>query len=218
MLRMIFLDLDDTLLDDRGASNSALGLFLARQGVPEHLDTVATATAEWKKISREEWNRYIRGEITFQDQRRERIRRFYQMDIGSENADTMFEIYRMAYEECWRTVPEAVLFLKNWGAVRKAVITNGEHEQQLRKVSVTGLSAYFSEVITPSVTGYFKPHREMFRRAMEICHVECHECCMIGDDAVMDVEPAIEAGMPAFQVKGPEDWPRISEEVKNLTC
>jgi len=69
----IFFDLDDTLLDDRGAQSAYLPLVYAawRDRLP-HAEQEFPAV--WRTALQHHFDRHIRGELTHDEQRRARIR------------------------------------------------------------------------------------------------------------------------------------------------
>ena len=73
----IFFDLDDTLLDDTGAQDAYLAeLYVAwRTDLPH--DEAAFCEA-WRAALDRHFERHLRGELTFLEQRRERIREVFQ--------------------------------------------------------------------------------------------------------------------------------------------
>ena len=201
-MRAILLDLDDTLLDDRGATAKGFVAFLsAHRQKCAFVDDEEALTA-WRNAAGRHWLRYEQGELSFQEQRRWRIRDFLgDVRLGDADADAAFRIYQQAYENSWRLLPDVSEFLTRTRALPKVIITNGDRATQLRKAEVTGLSAHVRGVITPADCGHWKPSIGIFRAAMELLKAKPEECLMIGDDLRRDVEPAAALGMRSFHVQ-----------------
>jgi putative hydrolase of the HAD superfamily len=73
----IFFDLDDTLLDDRGAQEAYLPqVYSAWQPALPH--AAADFPAIWRRALQHHFDRHIRGEISHIEQRRARIREVFQ--------------------------------------------------------------------------------------------------------------------------------------------
>lgn len=200
-MRAILLDLDDTLLDDRDATAKGFVAFLSA-----HKHTCAyadedEALAAWREAAGRHWVRYERGELSFQDQRRWRVRDFLGNRLNDADADAAFLVYQKVYEASWRLLPDVLEFFARTHAIPKVIITNGDRETQLRKVEVTGLRTHVQGVITPADCGHRKPSVGIFRAAIELLNVQPQQCLMIGDDLVRDVEPAAVLGMKIFRIQ-----------------
>lgn len=200
-MRPFLLDLDDTLLDDRAATAVAFEAFVAAHRGRLREAPTPVLLERWRAVAREHWLRHERGEATFQEQRRLRVRAFLEADLDDADADRAFEPYRRAYESSWRLGPGVARFLARSKGIPKIILTNGDREQQLRKVESTGLTAHVAAVITPADCGCWKPTEGMFLAGARTLGVAPERCIMIGDDPARDLEPAAQLGMACFQVE-----------------
>ena len=109
--RALLIDLDDTLLDDRGAMADAVLAFRQKHGLcnEEGDDFIS---ARWDSIGREVWRKLALGELTFVEQRRIRLRETFLLTLSDIEADELFESYLECYERSWRLLPGADLFLE----------------------------------------------------------------------------------------------------------
>ncbi len=198
-MRGILLDLDDTLIDDRGSARAALDAFLAAH----QLDSVdrEELLVAWRVIGVRHWLRYEAGEVGFLEQRRCRVRDFLGRQLSDEEADEAFLPYVSAYERSWKLLPGIAEFLERTRHIPKVIITNGDRDQQLQKVRATGLSEHVVGVVTPSDCGHWKPHPNMFLAGLAMLGARAEECLMVGDDEARDIEPARELGMRCFIVE-----------------
>jgi putative hydrolase of the HAD superfamily len=199
-MQPLLIDLDDTLVDDRTATARAFSAFL-----DAHADRVAAADpvallARWHALAQQHWARFERGEVSFQGQRRDRVRGLLQAPLSDAEADAAFEPYWQAYESSWQLFPDVPGFLARTRGHPKVIVTNGERPQQLRKLEATGLLAHMVAVVTPTDCGHWKPHPEMFAAALRALDVPAADCLMIGDSLVNDVAPAQALGMASFHV------------------
>ncbi|MEQ1601885.1 MAG: HAD family hydrolase [Methylophilaceae bacterium] len=197
----LLLDLDDTLLDERSATRTALLAFLAAHLSSWEGESEAEALQRWRLISATHWFRYENGEISFHEQRRARIRDFLALPLSAIEADIAFESYLTAYESSWSMVPECLAFLGKTAEIPKVIITNGDKAQQLNKIQMTGLREHVVGVVTPEDCGYWKPHPETFHAALALLRLKPEQCLMIGDDWVRDIQPAMQLGIRCFQVE-----------------
>jgi putative hydrolase of the HAD superfamily len=194
------LDLDDTLVDDRGATIAAFGAFLVHHGIGRG-SSDTELLVRWREIMVRHWERYERGELTFQEQRRERAREFLGKQLAGAAADEAMRPYFDVYQRSWALLPDVAAFLERTPHVPKVVVTNGERAQQLLKLAATGIAAHFVGVVTPGDCGFPKPHPEIFRAAARLVGVPVKRCLMIGDDAVRDIDPARALGMRVHRVE-----------------
>jgi putative hydrolase of the HAD superfamily len=193
----LLIDLDDTLVDDRAATRVAFGAFLAHHapGADE-----AAALARWRATMWRHWRRYEANEITFAEQRRERVREFLGRALDDAEADAALLPYLHAYQRTCFVCPDVAAFLERTRAIPKVVVTNGERQQQLGKLARAGLDAHFVGVVTPMDCGVSKPHPDIFRAAVRLLGVPLADCVMVGDDLERDIAPARALGMRAFHV------------------
>jgi putative hydrolase of the HAD superfamily len=197
-MRLLLLDLDDTLVDDRSAVRTAFASFLAFHGPA--LQDVEDPLRLWRETSQRHWARFERGEATFQEQRRARMRDFLGQPFTDAEADAAFEPYRQAYQSAWKLFPDVPAFLARTTALTKVVITNGEREQQRLKVRAVGLAPHIAEVITPQDCGAWKPDPRIFMEALLRFNATPSASFMIGDDETRDIEPAARLGLRTFRV------------------
>ncbi len=82
-----------------------------------------------------------------------------------------------------------------------ALITNGRHELQYKKLSLIGLRYVFDEIIVSGDVMTEKPDREIFFMMCEKLGVLPGECVYVGDNPFNDIGGAKGAGMYTFHVK-----------------
>jgi putative hydrolase of the HAD superfamily len=200
-MRPILIDLDDTLLDDRAACRIAFASFMQAHAPSLNNLSDTDLLSRWKIITARHWQRFEKGELSFLEQRRLRVRDFLGTVLTDDQADEAFLPYLMAYESSWQLFPDVGEFLKLTADVPKIIVSNGDREQQLRKICATGLAAHFIDIITPEDCGYWKPNPEIFIAAARILNVKLSDCLVIGDDFFRDIVPAKRLGMKWFHVE-----------------
>lgn len=196
----LLIDLDDTLLDDRGSMAKSVLQFRQKHGLADHLDMVA----RWDAVAREVWRTLARGEVTFQEQRRVRLRQVFVMSVADNDADTLFADYLSFYEENWSLLPGAEEFLEATAHLPRVIVANGHRPQVLRKLEKCGLARTFNGVITPEDCGVSKPDPKIFMHALNLLGAHASEALMIGDDLEADIAPALALGMQVFHVNPAE--------------
>jgi putative hydrolase of the HAD superfamily len=200
-MRAILLDLDDTLVDDHHATACGFRAFVAAHRDRLHGERERALLARWRAVQQDVWVRHERGELSFLEQRRLRVRAFLGEELSDATVDDAFLPYLHAYAQAWRLLPGVRRFLKRSAAIPKVILTNGHREQQLRKVAATGLLPHVVAVVTPQDCGSWKPQPEMFLHGARLLNVAPGECFMFGDDPVRDIEPGLRLGMACFRVE-----------------
>ena len=157
--------------------------------------------AKWNEASGRHWRRFELGELSFSEQRRARVREFLGTQLSDSEANASFNHYGQAYEAAWALAPHCAEFLERTKGIPKVVVTNGDPQQQRRKLEVRGLKQHVLGTITPADCGFWKPHPGIFRAALTLLGIEPESCLMIGDDPVKDIEPARALGMETYLVQ-----------------
>jgi len=80
------------------------------------------------------------------------------------------------------------------------LITNGFEKTQWSKINNSGLSKYFTHMITSETSNSLKPKKEIFEYAMNKAGAALQESIMIGDNLDADIQGAINAGMDSVFV------------------
>lgn len=199
-MRGILLDLDDTLLDDRRASQIAFDALVRANRERLSWSSKDDLLANWRAITKRHWQRYEQGEISFSEQRLCRFREFLGPRLSAAEVDESLRLYVGAYESAWQLFPGVSEFLERTAGVPKVIVTNGQREQQVRKVEFTGLAAHVVGLVTPEDCGFWKPDAEIFLAALRVLEAEPASCLMIGDDPVRDIAPARRLGMSVHHV------------------
>ncbi len=195
----LLLDLDDTLLDDRGAMSAAVLAFRAKHDlIPEVPDEVLAS--RWDESGRSLWRRLASNDVTFEEQRRIRLRTVFGLQLTNDEADDLFKDYLSLYEQHWSVLPGALEFIAASSHLPRVVVTNGRRRQAQRKLDKCGLAAHFTGLITPDDCGARKPDPAIFLYALNLLRVRAEEAMMIGDNLESDIEPARELGMKVFYV------------------
>ena len=199
-MKGLLLDLDGTLVDDRAAMRHALDtLVSSRPELFSHLEMV-NKHAVWARISEKHWLAYEAGNLSFQDQRRYRLREFLQRALLDDEADALFAVYTKGYEESVTVLPGVLEFFERTEHLLKAIVTNGLLSQQLLKLQKSNLAHRINTVITSEECGVRKPHPRIFELAAESIGIPFTECFLIGDDYTRDIEPAQKLGIKYFHV------------------
>ena len=198
-VKAVFFDLDGTLLDHVLAEQRAAQVFYAKYSSILRASTIETFVREWEAASERHMDQFLRGNVSFEDQRRRRISDVALHPVSQEEADRIFSDYLEAYEANWTLFPEVLDVLEALGSrgFRMGVITNGDAAQQKSKLQTLGLAQFFEHILISGALGISKPNKEIFQAAADLMRCETLECTHIGDSFENDVNGAMATGMQA---------------------
>lgn len=198
--RHLFFDLDHTLWDFEANAKTTLRelhdeLELHKKGI----DDFDLFHKNYLEHNEKLWQRYRDGLIK-QDELRLKRMRLALLDFKIAD-DTLAKEMSERFLELLptRTIlfPHAVEILQY--LTRKGykchLVTNGFDKIQHSKLHYSGLTAFFTEVITSEGSNCLKPQKEIFEYAIQKCGAKPEECIMIGDSIEADILGAINAGI-----------------------
>lgn len=225
-LRGVLLDLDGTLIDHEGAVADALRAWLPTLGVSATAEVVQV----WSAVQERHLISWRERRISFQEQRRRRLRDFLPA-VGvpfvddEDRLDDVFAGYLHWYEKSWRVfddVEEALIGIHRAG-LQIAVLTNGTVEQQNDKLTRVGLSGRVGPVYTAEELGAAKPAAGAYLGACQRWGLPAAAVLHVGDRYDLDVEAARRAGLQAVHLdrsneRSPDtdDWIPSLCELTNL--
>jgi len=198
-LRAAFFDMGDTLVEARPGEDHWQPVVMARVerefGPLPWAELLYAADIRRPPVDdpfRQETNRWIAAWL---------------VDRGENWSDEQVERLRLAFAsplpDAFSLAPgakAALRWCKAHGlavAVLTNTITRGDAEvwNDCRRLGLEGL---VDEVVSSYSTGWSKPHRAMFERALAFVDVEPGEALMVGDQFTEDVVGAKQAGMHAI--------------------
>ena len=194
---VIFFDIDGTLLDHAYAERRGATAFLHA-----HRDRLSFTEDEfigvWHTLAEKHFDRYQTNEISFQEQRRARVRELFGYADGAmpdHEADKIFAVYLLLYEQYWRPYPDVLPCLDSLAGFQLGIISNGDAEQQARKIEQMGLGGRFSPVVISGEVGIPKPAAEIFVEACRRAGRAPYECVYVGDRLDTDAQASRAAGL-----------------------
>lgn len=199
MITALLLDLDDTLIDDRGAMAKAVLAFREKHQLSMGLDDTQLAE-RWDSVGRALWRQLDLGEVGFEQHRRLRINNTFSLDLSDVEADRLFADYLHCYEQCWENYSYTADFLKASAHLPRAIITNGHKPQAHKKLSQLGLTKHFHSIVTPEDCGARKPDPKIFLHTLALLGVAPENALMIGDNLEADIAPAQALGIRVFHI------------------
>lgn len=193
MERVIFLDIDDTLLDFNRCARQAMRTGFLELGLPFAEESYAVFT----RINDVLWQKIERGELTTQELFRFRWNRIFEA-LGIKADGEAFEqrfldlLYQTAIPVTGAR--EVCAYLQKKYILCAA--SNAFHDQQLNRLSMAGLLPFFSHVFVSETLGHRKPEKAFFDACLSsLPGIRPEECVMVGDSLSADVAGGVNAGM-----------------------
>ena len=195
MIKNLFLDLDDTLLDFQKGERAAISEAFHQLGIGYDESTIE----RYMEINLACWQALERGEMT-KDQvlfgRFERL--FLEMGIEASVNDVQ-EIYEKLLATQHDFVDGARELLEELyasGKYRLYMATNGIPSVQKPRISDSGIGKYFDGIFISEEIGYAKPKREFFEGCFaRIEDFRPEQTLIVGDSLTSDILGGINAGI-----------------------
>jgi putative hydrolase of the HAD superfamily len=188
----ILFDIDETLMDHNAAFRAGTAALHRAGGT---LGDEAEFLARWSAAHERNFDRFLAGELTHEEQRRRRVRDTFGEALTDAEAERLFAIYITAYEAAWSLHEDALRCLDALAAHPLGVVSNGHSEQQRAKLARLGIADRFRHVTISQDCGVAKPDARIFARACAECGVAPNEAVYVGDRYEVDAEGARRAGL-----------------------
>lgn len=201
---LILFDIDDTLLDHRAAERAAATVLHGMVGATLPLEAFLS---EWSRALEHHFARYVAGELSYEEQRRARLREVVDPTLSDADADRLLAQYLEAYEAGWSLFADVLPCLERLGARGRGgesgrgdgdllgIVSNGPSGHQRRKLAQLGLLDRFDPVVISGDGGAAKPDPAIFLKACALAGVSPSEALHIGDRYDLDAEGARAAGL-----------------------
>ena len=193
MLKAIFLDLDDTLLDFHRAEAAALTRTLEQLGIPPTADTLARYSA----INAQQWRLLEEGKFT----RDEILTRRFDILFGELGVVQSSALARQTYEHFLAQghffLPGAEELLQTLAAQYALyLVSNGTAAVQAGRIASAGIAPYFRAIFISEEMGLYKPQKEFFDACFAaIPGLRREETLLIGDSLTSDIRGGNNAGI-----------------------
>ncbi len=200
-IRVLAIDLDNTLLDFDLCARESI-----QKGFEEwNLPYSEEVTDIFLRINNRLWTDIEYGRLTVEELKKIRWNQIF-ATLGWENLDgPAFEnTFRKYLHDSHEPVEGAIEAIERLSPVYEMmIVTNGAKEQQVNRISRSGLSSRFFELLTSEEAGIKKPgpafYEQMFERIRKrFPQIEKDEILVIGDSLHADVYGAIQSGFPVL--------------------
>jgi putative hydrolase of the HAD superfamily len=196
----ILFDLDDTLVDHTTAFVAATATLYRTIDSPLSLEQFS---ATWTASLRRHFDRYLAGELSYDEQRRARVREVIDGTLSDDAVDQVISVYLASYEAHWSLFPDVESALDKLSGHRLGVVTNGQVYQQRLKLERTGILERFDCIVISDDLGVAKPDPRIFLRACSLLREEPRYSFMVGDHYELDAIGARRAGLGGIWLDRP---------------
>ncbi len=206
MIKNVFLDLDDTILDFQKGERKAIRETFGNMGLPTDDETVE----RYIKINLSFWKALERGEIGRDEVLVGRFEQMFKELSVNASADEAQEMYQELLSQEHDFIPGGMELLqefKRCGKYRLFMATNGIPEVQHPRIADSGVGKYFEKIFISEEIGYAKPDARFFEGCFErIDGFNKEETIIVGDSLTSDIKGGINAGIKSCHFN-PKDTP-----------
>lgn len=206
MIRAVLFDVDDTLVDTRGAFRHALtsvaAAYLASAPSPDEI------TLTWRTDSGGHYRAHTRGEISYREQRMRRANELHAIYGGPELDDAGYDEWNRDFEQAfrdgWRAHADAAACLDALDAagIPYGALSNAAEAYQREKLAACGLDRV-PMLVGVDTLGFGKPDPRVFALACERLGFAAAEVAYVGDELDIDAVAAAEAGLTGVWLARP---------------
>jgi 2-haloacid dehalogenase len=193
MIKYVFLDLDDTILDFHRAEAVALKKTLTHMGIPP---TDATVT-RYSEINDAQWKLLEKGVLTRAEVKLRRFQLLFE-ELGVEaNAEEARRYYEEQLGVGHYFMPGAEALLQALhGRYRLFIMSNGTTAVQKGRIESAGIAPLFEAIFLSEQIGFVKPQKEFFDACFaEIPDFDPAQAIILGDSLTSDILGGINAGV-----------------------
>ncbi len=209
----VLFDVDDTLVDTRGAFVHALAAvassYLPEVGPAEATERVQRMLVTWRADSGGHYRAYTRGELDFVEQRWHRANELHALYGGPRLARDEFGAWDAVFEDG---------FLSGWTAHRDAspvvdlllaaglpvgALSNAGVAYQEDKLARTGFAGRVPMLVGVDTLGVGKPHPSVFLEAARLLGTDPARTAYVGDELDIDAVAAVQAGLRGIWLDRP---------------
>ena len=121
----------------------------------------------------------------------------YGVNLSPKESQHRFNQYIELYKNNWTAFEDVNYTLQTLQEKGHSlgIISNGEYEQQVEKLTALNILQYFKYIFTSSELGISKPNPEIFQRTVLQLNLEMKDCYYIGDRLETDAISSTAAGM-----------------------
>ncbi|MDA2165545.1 HAD family hydrolase [Bacillus cereus] len=211
---MIFFDIDGTLLNYDNAEENGISHFFQKYN-DIFLGNELEAMKLWHELSDKYFNKFLSKELSFQEQQGMRMYHLfktYGVNVSPEESQHRFNQYIELYKKNWPLFEDVLHTLQTLQQRGHSlgIISNGDYEQQIEKLTALNILQYFKYIFTSSELGISKPDPEIFHKVVLQLNLEMKDCYYIGDRLETDAISSTAAGMQGIWLNRDNSQPKYN--------
>ena len=193
MIKYVFLDIDDTLLDFHKAEAEALKKTLCHLNIEPTEATIS----RYSEINKAQWKLLEQGKLTRAEVKFRRFQLLFDELGVAHDAEYARKYYEETLSHGHYFMPGAEKLLDQlFGAYELYVVSNGTTAVQNGRMDSAGIKRYFHKIFLSEEIGADKPNPVFFERCFaEIPHLEKEYAIILGDSLSSDIQGGINAGI-----------------------
>lgn len=203
MIKAVFLDIDNTLLDFDAYVKDSMKTGFEKYGLKRYEDWMFSV---FQEINHVLWRQLERGELSYQELLKIRWNEVFK-GLGISFDGEVFEDYFKGYLYESAIPVEGALELLEYlkGRYIICAASNGPHRQQVNRLTRGRMIDYFEHLFISERIGIAKPAKEFFERAISELNdaqrrrgekeILPSEILMIGDSLTSDMAGGINSGL-----------------------
>jgi putative hydrolase of the HAD superfamily len=202
VIAALLLDVDDTLIDTRGAMVAAGVAAVAELWPHVRPEVHHAAAVHFQADPSGLFGRFTRGEMSFTEMRQARVadllEAFSLSDVDEVNA-RFEDAYAPAFSANVRVFDDVVplIGVVSAAGIPMGLLTNSSSSYTRQKLEITGLASAFAAVTTRDTLGFGKPDARAFHHACRLLRSAPADTTYVGDDIEIDALAARDAGLSA---------------------
>lgn len=185
MIKIILIDVDNTLLDFNKCAGYAMRAACKKMGV----EFFEGMTAVFHEINNRLWLGIEKGEITKAQLHRNRWRLIFErlgIDCDGVSFEKIFREYLVESAEPVEGAGELLKYLS--GKYRVFTASNAFYDQQVSRLTRAGMLEYIEGMFISEKIGYEKPSKEFFDECfLQLGNPPKEEVIIIGDSLTADI-------------------------------
>lgn len=193
MIRFVFLDLDDTLLDFHRAEAVALTRTMDQLGLPHNPEILT----QYSAINRRHWELLEEGRITREQVLVGRFQQLFQALGVTADPWTAQQCYEEFLSQGHYFIPGAPKLLEALAPRYQLYLaSNGTTVVQQRRIESAGIAPYFQGIFLSQEIGADKPNRAFFDACFaQIPGFDPAQAVLVGDSLTSDMRGGRNAGI-----------------------
>lgn len=193
MIKTVFIDVDDTLLDFGQCAKQTMFLCMDKLGIPRKDEYFDVFVLENELL----WNEIEKGNLTIPELHKKRWNIVFErlgITYDGVKFENMFLENLKSSAVKMEYATELLEYLKSKYNV--CITSNAPYQQQINRLTVSNLLQYTDMVFTSESVGFAKPSKEFFDKCLEkLGNVNPAEIIIIGDSITSDISGGVNYGL-----------------------